>query len=162
VDRSHIATTARCGPPGKLHFWTRPSFRLMNLTTMMTPTATNSSLYQRLGGYDVIAAFVDDTYQMLRNDSRFSRFAARSIDSQQRSRQLLVDQICHLAGGPCYYTGRDMKTSHAGLHITETEWEISLDYTRQALKNHGVEDREANEVIALFNRYRADIVDSSV
>ena len=134
----------------------------MNLTTMMTPTATNSSIYQRLGGYDVIAAFVDDTYQMLRNDSRFSRFAARSIDSQQRSRQLLVDQICHLAGGPCYYTGRDMKTSHAGLHITETEWEISLDYTRQALKNHGVEDREANEVIALFNRYRADIVDSSV
>ena len=97
---------------------------------MMTPTATNSSLYQRLGGYDVIAAFVDDTYQMLRNDARFARFAARSVDSQQRGRQLLVDQIYHLAGGPCYYTGRDMKTSHAGLHITETEWEISLDYTR--------------------------------
>jgi hemoglobin len=134
----------------------------MNLITMMTPTATSSSLYQRLGGYDVVAAFVDDTYQMLRNDPRFSRFAARSIDSQQRGRQLLVDQICHLAGGPCYYTGRDMKTSHAGLHITETEWEISLDYTRQALKNHGVEGREANEVIALFNQYRADIVDSSV
>ncbi|HMH43916.1 MAG TPA: hypothetical protein VK557_10570 [Pyrinomonadaceae bacterium] len=76
----------------------------------MTTTATNSSLYQRLGGYDVIAAFVDDTYRMLRNDPRFSRFAARSIDSQQRGRQLLVDQICRLAGGPCYYTGRDMKT----------------------------------------------------
>jgi hemoglobin len=54
-----------------------------------------------------------------------------------------------------------MKTSHAGLHITETEWEISLDYTRQALRKHGVRDREADEVIALFNRYRADIVDSS-
>ena len=129
---------------------------------MMTPTATNSSLYQRLGGYDVIAAFVDDTYQMLRNDPRFSRFAARSIDSQQRARQLLVDQICHLAGGPCFYTGRDMKTSHAGLHITETEWNISLEYTRQALKNHAVKEREAEEVIAIFERYRTDIVDSSV
>ena len=128
---------------------------------MMTPTTTNSSLYQRLGGYDIIAAFVDDTYKMFRNDPRFSRFAARSTDSQQRGRQLLVDQICHLAGEPCYYTGRDMKTSHAGLHITETEWEISLDHTRRALKNHGVEDQEATEVIALFNRYRADIVDSS-
>jgi hemoglobin len=127
----------------------------------MTPTGGNSSLYQRLGRYDVIAAFVDDTYQMLRNDPKFSRFAARSSDSQQRARQLLVDQICHLAGGPCYYTGRDMKTSHAGLHITETEWEISLDYTRQALRKHGIGDREADEVIALFNRYRADIVDSS-
>jgi len=128
---------------------------------MMTPTATNSSLYQRLGGYDVIAAFVDDTYQMLRNDPRFSRFAARSVDSQQRARQLLVDQICHLAGGPCFYTGRDMKTSHTGLHITETEWNISLEYTRQALKNHGVGQREAEEVIAIFEQYRADIVDSS-
>ncbi len=128
----------------------------------MTVSAPNSSLYQRLGGYDVIAAFVDDTYQMLRSDPKFSRFAARSIDSQQRGRQLLVDQICHLAGGPCYYTGRDMKTSHAGLHITESEWEISLDYTRRALRNHGVGDGEADEVIALFNRYRADIVESPV
>ena len=124
--------------------------------------APNSSLYQRLGGYDVVAAFVDDTYQMLRSDPKFSRFAARSIDSQQRGRQLLVDQICHLAGGPCYYTGRDMKTSHAGLHISESEWEISLDYTRRALRKHRVGDAEADEVIALFNRYRADIVDSSV
>ena len=133
----------------------------MDLTTMMPPTATNSSLYQRLGGYDVIAAFVDDTYQMLRTDPRFSRFAARSIDSQQRGRQLLVDQICHLAGGPCYYTGRDMKTSHAGLRITKTEWNISLGYIRQALKNHDVKEREAEEVIAIFERYKADIVDSS-
>jgi hemoglobin len=54
-----------------------------------------------------------------------------------------------------------MKTSHAGLRITEMEWEVSLDYTRQALKTHGVKDPEANEVIDLFNRYRADIVDSS-
>jgi hemoglobin len=128
----------------------------------MTVNAPNPSLYQRLGGYDVVAAFVDDTYQMLRSDPKFSRFAARSIDSQQRGRQLLVDQICHLAGGPWYYTGRDMKTSHAGLHISESEWEISLDYTRRALRKHRVGDAEADEVIALFNRYRADIVDSSV
>ena len=59
-------------------------------------------------------------------------------------------------------TGRDMKTSHAGLHITEAEWEISLDYTRKTLRNHGVRDTEVNEVIALFNQYRADIVDWSV
>jgi hemoglobin len=127
----------------------------------MMETATHSSLYQRLGGYDVIAAFVDDTYRMLRNDPRFSRFAARSIDSQQRARQLLVDQICHLAGGPCFYTGRDMKTSHAGLRITQVEWEISLEYTRQALKAHHVGEQEANEVVALFDQYRADILDSS-
>jgi hemoglobin len=78
----------------------------------VTKEKNDSSLYHRLGGYDVIAAFIDDTYRRLRNDPRFSRFATRSIDSQQRARQLLVDQICHLTGGPCNYVGRDMKTSH--------------------------------------------------
>lgn len=125
----------------------------------MTEKTTNPSLYQRLGGYDVIAGFVDDTYRMVRNDPLFSRFSTRSIDSQQRARQLLIDQICHLAGGPCLYIGRDMKTSHAGLRISETEWAASIDYTRQALRNHHVGDRESDEVIAIFQQYKADIVE---
>jgi hypothetical protein len=53
----------------------------------------------------------------------------RSIDSYQRARQLLVDQICSLSGGPCYYIGRDMKTSHVGLGITESEWDANLELT---------------------------------
>jgi hemoglobin len=125
----------------------------------MTEKITNPSLYQRLGGYDVIAGFVDDTYRMLRNEPMFSRFSTRSIDSQQRARQLLIDQICHLAGGPCLYIGRDMKTSHAGLRITEAEWGASIDYTRQALRNHHVGDRESDEVVAIFQQYKADIVE---
>jgi|SRR5882724_4384828 len=109
---------------------------------------------------DVIAGVVDATYQMLRNDPKSSRFAARSIDSQKRARQLLVDQICQLAGGPCVYIGRDMKTSHAGLRITEDEWETSDEYTRQALKNYGVGNKESEEVIAIFQQHKADIVES--
>lgn len=85
----------------------------------------------------------------------------RSLDSQQRARQLSVDLICHLAVGPSFYTGRDMKTFHAGLAITETEWEISLDCTRQALGKLGAGERETNEVVALFEQYKADIVESS-
>jgi hemoglobin len=72
-----------------------------------------------------------------------------------------VDQICHLAGGPCVYIGRDMKTSHAGLRITDAEWDASIDYTRQALKHHNIGECEANEVIAIFEGYRGDIVESS-
>lgn len=118
------------------------------------------TLYQRMGGYDVIAAFIDDLFQMLRSDSRFSRFGmGRSFDSHHRSRQLLVDQICNLAGGPCFYLGRDMKTSHLGLAITEEEWQINLDYSRQALLKNNVGAREINEVIALFQRYNAEIVE---
>jgi len=128
---------------------------------MSNQTTTNASLYQRLGGYDMIAAFVDDTYRMLRSDPAFVRFATRSVDSQQRARQLLIDQICHLTGGPCLYIGRDMKTAHVGLRISKQEWDLSVVYTRQALANQGVKEREANEVIALIEQYRSDIIEDA-
>jgi len=123
---------------------------------------TDSSLYHRLGGYDVIAAFVDNMLEMLRQDPRFSRFGTgRNLDSHRRARQLSVDLISHLAGGPSFYMGRDMKTSHTGLGITKTEWETSLDFARQALRKVGVREQETNEVIALLEQYKADIVESS-
>ena len=119
------------------------------------------SLYKRLGGYDTIAAIIDDLFALLRADSRFSRFGVgRSIDSHQRARQLLVDQVCALSGGPCFYIGRDMKTSHAGLGITESEWEANLQFTRQALNKNRVGDREQTEFLSLFERYKDEIVET--
>ena len=118
------------------------------------------SLYQRLGGYDVIAAVIDDLFARMRDDPEFARFSVRSVDSRQRARQLLVDQICALAGGPCIYIGRDMKTSHAGLGITEEEWDANLRHTEAALKKNGVPEPEQQEFLALFNRYKQDIVET--
>jgi hemoglobin len=128
---------------------------------MTASDQTELSLYHRLGGYDVIAAVIDDLFALLRSDARFTRFGAgRSLDSHQRARQLLVDQMCQLAGGPCFYIGRDMKTSHAGLGITEQEWEANMACTRQALNKHGIGAREQAEFLALFERYRGDIVEA--
>ncbi|HZS52497.1 MAG TPA: hypothetical protein VFA54_16630 [Bryobacterales bacterium] len=120
------------------------------------------TLYERLGGYDTIAAIVDDLLAMLREDPRFGRFVMeRSLDSHQRARQLLVDQLCALAGGPCFYVGRDMKTSHAGLGITESEWNANLEYAIAALKKNGVPQAEQGEFLSLFTRYREEIVERS-
>jgi hemoglobin len=123
-------------------------------------TDSTSSLYQRLGGYDVIAAVIDDMFAGLRADPNFARFGAgRSIDSHNRTRQLIVDQVCKLSGGPCVYIGRDMKTSHQGLGITEQEWLDNLKYTDAALVNNGIADPERAEFLELFERYRGDIVE---
>jgi hemoglobin len=116
-----------------------------------------------MGGYDSVAAVIDELFTLIMADPRFARFAmGRSIDSHLRARQLLVEQICQLAGGPCVYIGRDMKTAHAGLGITENEWQINLEYTRKALSKHGIADSEQAEFIALFERYKQDIVESAV
>lgn len=119
------------------------------------------SLYQRLGGYDVIAAIIDDLFARLREDPKFARFSVRSLDSHHRARQLLVDQICALAGGPCIYIGRDMKTSHAGLGITQAEWDLNLKHTTAALKKNGIGEPEEKEFLALFTQYQDDIVEAS-
>jgi hemoglobin len=120
----------------------------------------DKSLYQRLGGYDVIAAIVDDLLNRLRADPQFTRFASgRSVDSHNRTRQLLVDQICALAGGPCVYIGRDMKASHAGLGITESEWEANMRYTAASLDKFSIPEKEKKEFLELFLRYKQDVVE---
>jgi hemoglobin len=117
------------------------------------------TLYERLGGYDAIAAIVDDLLAAEGADPQFARFVAgRSLDSLRRNRQLLLDQICALAGGPCFYTGRDMKASHTGLGITESEWRANMRYTETTLAAHGIRDPEKAEFLALFEQFKADIV----
>src|ERR1051326_3684960 len=124
-------------------------------------TDHSQSLYRRLGGYDVVAAVIDDLFARLREDPRFARFTVRSLDSHQRARQLLVDQVCALAGGPCLYIGRDMKTAHAGLGITEQEWDANLAHTEAALKQHGVGERERREFLELFIRYKDEVIEQA-
>ncbi|WP_082943528.1 group 1 truncated hemoglobin [Mycobacterium sp. 1274761.0] len=124
-------------------------------------TQSASSLYQRIGGYDVIAAVIDDLFAILHEDPGFARFfGGRSNDSFIRSRQLLVDQMCALSGGPCQYIGRNMKTSHSGLGITDAEWETNMSASDAALGKNGVGDAERAEFLALFERYREDIVEA--
>jgi hemoglobin len=124
-------------------------------------TQSAPSLYQRMGGYDVIAAVIDDLFAMLHGEPGFARFfGGRSEDSVIRSRQLLVDQMCALSGGPCHYIGRDMKKSHSGLGITDFEWEANMRASDAALAKNAVGDAERAEFLALFERYRDEIVES--
>ena len=81
------------------------------------------TLYARLGGYDAIAAVADDLLARLQADAQLGRFwHHRGEDGLRREKQLLVNFLCASAGGPMYYTGRDMKISHRGLGISESDW----------------------------------------
>lgn len=119
------------------------------------------SLYARLGGYDAIAGIVADLFERLKQDVRFARFGSgRSLESKARVQQLTVEQLCALAGGPCFYIGRDMKTSHRGLGITTEEWDANREHTMHVLRQHGISEPEQGEFLELFERYRADIVEA--
>jgi len=118
------------------------------------------SLYQRLGGYDAIAAVVDDFVGRLVTDKQFERFfVGHSTDSKKRIRQHIVDQFCAGAGGPCVYTGRSMKDSHVGLGITEGEWDASAKHLVATLDKFKVPEAEQKELLAFVTTLKADIVE---
>lgn len=120
------------------------------------------SLYQRLGGFDVIAAIAHDYFSLIRSDPQFSRFTGgRSQDSLRRARQLLVDQLCSLTGGPCVYIGRDMKTAHGGLGITEVDWEASMKHLAEAIDKHKVPKDDKEELLTIVASYKKDIVEKT-
>ena len=123
------------------------------------PTAA-TTLYKRLGGYDALAAVTDDFVGRLAGDPGLSRFfVGHSTDSIKRIRQLVVDQLCFATGGPCVYIGRDTKTSHAGLGITEKDWEASVKHLVATLDKFNVPAKEKDEVLALATTLKKDIVE---
>jgi hemoglobin len=118
------------------------------------------SLYDRLGGYNAIAAVVDDFVGRLIADKQFERFfAGHSTDSKKRIRQHIVDQFCAAAGGPCVYTGRTMKDSHAGLGISEADWDAAAKHLVATLDKFKVGDAEKKDLLAFVSSLKADIVD---
>jgi hemoglobin len=118
------------------------------------------SLYKRLGGYDAIAAVTDSFIGKLLADHAFDRFfAGISDDSKGRLRQNIVDFFCKAAGGPCYYMGRDMKTSHKGLGITKAEWDKATGYFADAMSELKVPDQEQKDLVALILPFEKDIVE---
>ena len=134
-------------------------FMLWDTTPAITQGKTET-LYSRLGGYDAIAAVVDDFIGRLGSDPQFARFInGFSRESKKRRRQLIVDQLCEAAGGPCFYIGRSMKASHEGLEITETEWAAMVKHLAGSLDKFKIPQKEKEELLAIVSSLKADIVE---
>jgi hemoglobin len=133
---------------------------LLTVAASMPARAQQKSLYERVGGYDALAAVVDDFVGRLVADKQFEKFfAGHSIDSKKRIRQHILDQFCAATGGPCVYTGRDMKTTHAGLGITEADWNAAAKHLTESLDKFKVPEKEKNELLAFVTSLKKDIVE---
>jgi len=120
----------------------------------------SDTLYARLGGYDAIVAVVNDLLPRLTADPELGRFwKHRGEDGVLRERQLLVDFLCASAGGPLYYVGRDMKTSHRGMGIGEGDWRAFIGHLEATLDTFHVPPKERAEVLGFVESTKRDIVD---
>lgn len=119
-------------------------------------TGAADTLYARLGGNDVVAAFVADTIDRTASDPVLGRsFDKVDLD---RVKRLLVEQICSLAGGGCAYTGDSMTDVHAGMDLKESDLYGLVEILRDAMVRHGVGLRERNELLAILAPMKRDVV----
>lgn len=120
----------------------------------------NKTLYERLGGYDAVSAVCDDLISRLMSDSQLGRFwANRGNDGLAREKQLLIDFLCAAAGGPLYYRGRDMKLTHIGMSISDSDWELFINHLNATIEKFNVPETESKELLAFIDSTRADIVE---
>lgn len=119
-----------------------------------TPT-----LYQRLGGREAIKQVVDDFVANLAADPRVNaRFKGLDAAKMAKLQTDLADQICDATGGPCAYLGRDMKTVHAGMKITEAEWNATVEDLVKTLNKFKVGPKEQQELLSALGGMKKDIV----
>ncbi|MDC1284838.1 group 1 truncated hemoglobin [Gammaproteobacteria bacterium] len=82
------------------------------------------------------------------------------MDGIEREKQLLIDFLCANAGGPIYYTGRDMKLSHKGMKISESDWSIFLGHAGDTMTALSVPKQECDDVVAFVLSLKDDVVES--
>ena len=121
---------------------------------------SDKTLYERLGGYDAIRAVVNDLLPRLQADATLGRFwQNRGADGIEREKQLLVDFLCSQAGGPMYYTGRDMKLSHVGMKVSDRDWTAFIAHLNATLDAFKVPPAERADVVNFIQSTRAEIVE---
>jgi hemoglobin len=119
--------------------------------------AQNKSLYERLGGKDAIKKVVDEFATINAADPRINKkFAKTNAD---RLKFEVVEQLCAATGGPCKYTGRDMKTTHKNMGVTEGEFNAFVENLVAALDKFNVGDNEKKELLAILAPMKSQIVE---
>ena len=120
-------------------------------------TGSAASLYDRLGGKDAITAVVKDfVEERVAKDTRINAmFLNTDIPAFEAK---LVDQICEATGGPCKYTGKDMKTSHTGMKISDAEFDALVEDLKLSLDNFKVPATEQHDLVGALAPMRPDIV----
>ena len=116
----------------------------------------NALLYDRLGGKPVLTAIVDDFVANVAADPRIARRFAASDNAHFKA--ALVDQLCVTTGGPCKYTGRPMKDTHASMDISDAEFNAMTQDLRRAMGRLNIAVDLQVEFAAALEPLRNDVV----
>lgn len=124
-------------------------------------SSKKKSLYSRLGGKKAITAVVDEFINVVGADNRINKFFADTVANPTRLQALkdnLVAQICSATGGSCKYKGKDMKTAHKGMGVTDADFTALVEDLVKALDKFSVPEAEKSELLTILGSLKGDIV----
>ena len=120
-------------------------------------TTQTKSIYDRLGGLDMINALTESWVARVGGDDRANgKFARTDIPRLMKE---VTDQLCEATGGPCTYTGRSMAETHRGMQTTAGEFDVVMQHLDAALDELNVPGAEQAELVGLLMPMRDDIVE---
>ena len=128
----------------------------MSTTTTTTTTAAPAGLYQVLGETAGITRLMDDFVNRLLTDPRIGSHFKDA--KPQPLKDSLTRQICQLSGGPCQYTGPDMKTAHGEMDITKTHFHALVEVLQVSMDAQGIAFSQQNRLLALLAPMQRDII----
>ncbi|MTI99345.1 MAG: group 1 truncated hemoglobin [Marinobacter adhaerens] len=105
----------------------------------------DASLYQQLGEREGIADVVEDLLYLIVEDDRINQ-QFKGMDVAQFHHNL-TDQLCELSGGPCSYTGREMRELHSDMAITDTQFNALAENLILAMEENDIPTGAQNRLI---------------
>lgn len=132
-------------------------------TTFAQPAAQDEpTLYERLGGLSHISLFVSDFVDVFIQDPVIMSNPAvkerKTPDTAPYVKFQVTAMVCQVTGGPCQYTGLDMKSAHKGLNVSPGEWDRMAEIFAATLEKHRVDEGAAMELLGIMGTTRDDIV----
>ena len=126
-------------------------------TNVTAATKAKKTLYERLGGAAALTAVVDDFVANVAADQKINHFFAKTdIPTFKKN---LTDQLCAATGGGCTYAGKDMKTAHAGLGISNADWDALVGDLGKSLDKFKVKKADQKALVALLAPMKGDVVE---
>ena len=120
------------------------------------------SLYERLGGLEGISLVVSDFVdvfiqdQVIMSNPRVKE--RKTPESAPYIKYQVTTMVCQATGGPCEYTGLDMREAHKGLNVSDSEWDRMVEIFAETLAKHNVPERETQELFGILGPTKDDIV----
>ena len=127
-----------------------------SLLSLASVAQAEATLYEQIGGEPLLRKTVEEFMIIMESDDRIN-FSFGNTDTA-KFKQLLFEQLCNITGGPCQYTGRNMKESHEKLNVTNAQFNALAEDLYIAFERTHVPYRLQNKVVVLLAPMQMDIV----